>query len=203
MNAKLFGAVLLIHVTSLPLLAQQKTADVGRIVRNSGLYQGKSVAVIGIVGTLKSDSKIFTLIDSKSARSASGAASQVLTVAIPEAMQLPKPGEEIVVIRQIEGSMKLIANQILTKKRDIERITNPVQQSERSTRQTISEKTRIQVGTFQSTDRVRAPARPESKSCHLGTVRRQGWPGTGLSFQDVMRRHAETSGRAGARTLPV
>jgi cytochrome c-type biogenesis protein CcmE len=40
-------------------------------------------------------------------------------------MQLPKPGEEIVVIGQIEGSMKLIANQILTKKRDIERITNP------------------------------------------------------------------------------
>jgi cytochrome c-type biogenesis protein CcmE len=125
MNAKLFGAVLLIHVTSLPLPAQQKTADVGQIVRNSGLYQGKSVAVVGIVGTLKSDSKVFTLIDSKSARSASGAASQVLTAAIPEGMQLPKPGEEIVVIGQVEGPMKLIANQILTKKGDVERITNP------------------------------------------------------------------------------
>jgi cytochrome c-type biogenesis protein CcmE len=127
MNAKLFGAVLLIHVTSLPLPAQQQTAEVGQIVRNSGLYQGKSVAVSGIVGSVKSDTKVFTLIDSKSSRNASEAASRVLTVAIPEGIkiQLPTPGEEIVVIGQIEGSMKLTAKQILTKKGNVERITNP------------------------------------------------------------------------------
>ena len=127
MNATFLSAVLLIHASSVPLLAQQQTANVGQIVRNSGLYRGKSVAVIGIVGTVKPDTKVFTLIDSKSARDPSEAVSRVLTVAIPEGVkiQLPKPGEEIVVIGQIEGSMKLTANQILTKKGDVERITNP------------------------------------------------------------------------------
>jgi cytochrome c-type biogenesis protein CcmE len=127
MNSKLLGAVFAIYASSVPLPAQQQITDVGQIVRNSGLYRGKSVAVIGMVGTVKPETKVFTLIDSKTARDTSEAASRVLTVAIPEGIkiQLPKPGEEIVVIGQIEGSMKLTANQILTKKGDVERITNP------------------------------------------------------------------------------
>jgi hypothetical protein len=127
MNAKLLGVVLLIQVTSAPLFAQQQTAGVSQIVRNSGVYQGKSVAVIGIVGTVKSDSNVFTLIDSKSAGNAAETNARALTVALSKRskIQLPKPGEEVVVIGQIEGSMKLTANQILTKKEDVERITNP------------------------------------------------------------------------------
>jgi hypothetical protein len=127
MNSKLLALAVLIYASSGQLPAQQQTVDVGQIVRNSGLYRGKGVAVIGIVGTVKPDTKVFTLIDSKSVDNASEAASRVLTVAVPEGkkMQLPKPGEEIVVIGQIEGSMRLTANQILTKKGDVERITNP------------------------------------------------------------------------------
>jgi hypothetical protein len=127
MNSKLLAVALLIYASSVPLLAQQQTTDVGQIVRNSGLYRGKSVAVIGIVGIVKSDTKVFTLIDSKSARNSSEAASRVLTIIVPEGtqLQLPKPGEEIVVIGQIEGSMKLTANQVLTNKGDVKRITNP------------------------------------------------------------------------------
>ena len=127
MNSKLLAVACAIYASSSPLPAQQQTTDVGQIVRNSGLYRGKSVAVIGIVGNVKSDTKVFTLIDSKSARNSSEAASRVLTVIVPEGtqIQLPKPGEEIVVIGQIEGSMKLTANQILTNKGDVKRITNP------------------------------------------------------------------------------
>jgi hypothetical protein len=67
------------------------------------------------------------LIDPKSARKALEGASRVLTVVVPEGtkIQLPNPGEEIVVIGQIEGSMKLTANQILTNRGDVKRITNP------------------------------------------------------------------------------
>jgi hypothetical protein len=127
MNSKLLAVVFAIYASSVPLPAQQQITDVGQIVRNSGLYRGKSVAVIGMVGTVKPETKVFTLIDSKAARDTSEAASRVLTVAIPEGIkiQLPKPGEEIVVIGQIEGSMKLTANQILTNKGDVKRITNP------------------------------------------------------------------------------
>lgn len=127
MNSKLLAAAVLIYASSGQLPAQQQTTHVGEIIRNSGLYQGKSVAVIGVVGTVKPDTKVFTLIDSKSARNASEAASLILTVVIPEGtkIQLPKPGEEIVVIGQIEGSTKLAANQILTNKGDVKRITNP------------------------------------------------------------------------------
>jgi hypothetical protein len=127
MNSKLLAAAVLIYASSGQLPAQQQTSDVGQIVRNSGLYRGKGVAVIGIVGTVNPDAKIFTLIDSKSARNASEAASPVLTVVVSEGtkIQLPEPGEKIVVIGQIEGSMKLTANQILTNKGDVKRITNP------------------------------------------------------------------------------
>lgn len=127
MNSKLLAAAVLIYASSGQLPAQQQTTNVGEIVRNSTLYQGKSVAVIGVVGIVKPDTKVFTLIGSKSARKASEADSRVLTVVIPEGakFQLPNPGEEIVVIGQIEGSMKLTANQILTNKGEVKRITNP------------------------------------------------------------------------------
>jgi hypothetical protein len=127
MNSKLLAAAVLIYASSGQLPAQQQTTNVGEIVRNFALYQGKSVTVIGVVGTVKPDAKVFMLIDPKSARNALEAASGVLTVVVPEGtkIQLPNPGEEIVVIGQIEGSMKLTANQILTNRGDVKRITNP------------------------------------------------------------------------------
>ena len=96
MNSKLLALAVLIYASSGQLPAQQQTAKVGQIVRDSGLYRGKSVAVIGIVGTVKSDTKVFMLIDSRSASSASEAALRVLTVAVPEGtrVQLPKQAKK-------------------------------------------------------------------------------------------------------------
>jgi hypothetical protein len=70
---------------------------------------------------------VFTLVDPKSASNTLGTDSIALTVSIPDGKQmaLPKPGEEVVVIGQVEGSAKLIANQILTNKKDVQRVTNP------------------------------------------------------------------------------
>lgn len=84
MNSKLLAAAVLIYASSGQLPAQQQTTHVGEIIRNSGLYQGKSVAVIGVVGTVKPDTKVFTLIDSKSARNASEAASLILMSLYPK-----------------------------------------------------------------------------------------------------------------------
>jgi hypothetical protein len=127
MNARAWGTIAAIAMSLSTVLAQQQVAEVGQVVRNSGLYGGKSVAVRGVVRTVKSDSKVFTLVDPKSASNTLGTDSLALTVSIPDGKQmaLPKPGEEVVVIGQVEGSAKLIANQILTNKKDVQRVTNP------------------------------------------------------------------------------
>lgn len=129
MNAKigiLFAAVGLMTST---IFAQEKlqVVEPEQILTNPDHYQGKVVALHGVIDQVSSEHRTFTIIDLKGPSSATGTNVRSLIVTNQGASQIaiPKTGQEAVVFCQIEkqnGVTNFTATQLFTSQDEVQQI---------------------------------------------------------------------------------
>ena len=124
MKAELMMLLAMIAVCTSPLSAKEKfpVAEVDQILTNPDQYEGKIMALHGIVGTAALKERTFTVLDSKSS-SAGGTRARFVRITFPERgqMVMPTTGQETIVIGQIEkkrGGISLLATQVFTNRAD-------------------------------------------------------------------------------------
>src|ERR1700676_5072015 len=105
MKAKVVTLMALIALSMSPVFAQERfqVAGVDQILTNPDQYRGKIVALHGVIEKVALEQRTFAIVDSKSDRSTRGASAQPLPVNMQGGSQveIPKPGQETVVISQI------------------------------------------------------------------------------------------------------
>jgi hypothetical protein len=116
-------ATTMIGVSPMSAQAKFQVAEVDQILMNPDLFEGKTIALHGIVGTAALEERTFTVLDSKSS-SPGGANARFVRVTFPERSQMviPRPGQEIVVIGQIQkrlGGTRSVATQVFTNPADV------------------------------------------------------------------------------------
>ena len=128
MKAEILAVVATALISVSPMSAQAKfqVAEVDQILTNPDQYEGKTVALHGIVGTAALEERTFTILDSKSS-SAGGANTRFLRIAFPEKgrMTMPTPGQETIVIGQIvkrRSGTNVLATQVFANRADIRQI---------------------------------------------------------------------------------
>ena len=128
MKAELLALLTALAIGTSPICAQVKfqVAEVDQILSNPDQYQGKVIALHGIVGTIASEQKAFTLLESTPGKT--GRANlRFVSVAVQSGTQsvLPVPGQEAVIIGQIlraTGSTSFLATQMFTNRADVQQI---------------------------------------------------------------------------------
>jgi len=104
----------------------QGNAEVDQILTNPNQYDGNILALHGIAGTVASESRTFTVLDSKSSKTG-GSSARFVRVTFPEKSQMvmPAPGQEVVVVGKIVnklGAIRSVALQVFTNPADIQKI---------------------------------------------------------------------------------
>jgi hypothetical protein len=128
MKAEILTLVAAAMISVDPMSAQTKfqVAEVDQILTNPDQYEGKIMALHGIVGTTALEERTFTVLDSKSG-SAGGTNARFVRITFPERgqMTMPTPGQETIIIGQIlkrRGGTNLLATQLFTNRADIQQI---------------------------------------------------------------------------------
>jgi hypothetical protein len=128
MKAEILTVVAAAMISVSPLSAQAKfqVAEVDQILTNSDQYEGKIIALHGIVGTADLEERTFTVLDSKSS-SAEGTHARFVRITFPKRgqMVMPATGQETIVIGQIvkrRDETSLLATQVFTNRADIRQI---------------------------------------------------------------------------------
>jgi hypothetical protein len=129
MKAKVVTLMALIALSMSPVFAQERfqVAGVDQILTNPDQYRGKIVALHGVIEKVALEQRTFAIVDSKSDRSTRAASAQPLPVNMQGGSQveIPKPGQETVVIGQIEdkgGVASFIATQVFTNRDEVQQI---------------------------------------------------------------------------------
>jgi hypothetical protein len=111
-----------------PMSGQSKfqVAEVDQILTNPDHYEGKTMALHGIVGTAALEGRTFTLLDSKSS-SPGGTNTRFVRITFPDRgpITIPAAGQETIVIGQIvkrRDGTNLLATQVFTNRADIQQI---------------------------------------------------------------------------------
>jgi hypothetical protein len=128
MKAELMMLLAMVAVCTSPLSAREKfpVAEVDQILTNPNQYDGNILALHGIAGTVASESRTFTVLDSKSSKTG-GSSARFVRVTFPEKSQMvvPAPGQEVVVVGKIVnklGAIRSVALQVFTNPADIQKI---------------------------------------------------------------------------------
>jgi cytochrome c-type biogenesis protein CcmE len=129
MKAKVVALMALIALSMSLVFAQEKfqVAEVDQILASPDQYRGKIVALHGVIEKVALEQRTFTVVDSKSDSSTRGASAKPLPVNMQGGSQvdIPKPGQEIVVIGQIEdkgAAANFIATQVFTNRDEVQQI---------------------------------------------------------------------------------
>jgi len=120
-------ALLIALTVSIGAAVAQSTfqiAEVDQILANPEKYQGHIIALHGIVGSVATEKKTFTVLNSKSNTTGE---TKFVRVSLPEKSQIvmPAPQQEVVVTGQIEkrvGGMSFLPTQVFTNRADIQQL---------------------------------------------------------------------------------
>jgi hypothetical protein len=128
MKAELMMLAAMVAVCTSPLSAKEKfpVAEVDQILTNPNQYDGNILALHGIAGSVASESRTFTVLDSKSSKTG-GSNARFVRVTLPQKgqMVMPAPGQEVVVVGKIVnklGAIRSAALQVFTNPADIQKI---------------------------------------------------------------------------------
>jgi len=118
---------LLVSISSVFAQAKFQIAEVDQILNNPDQYQGKVIALHGVIDRVSVEQRTFTIVNLNRGSSAAGTNARSLIVTNRGGSQLaiPKIGQEVVVIGQIgsqDGVTNFMATQVFTNRDEVRQI---------------------------------------------------------------------------------
>jgi hypothetical protein len=120
-------AATVIGPSSMSAQSNLQTVEVNQILADPDRYRGQVVALHGVADSVKLEHRTFTIVDVKAGKVAAGTSASSLPASLPDGSRItmPKPGQETIVIGQIEkkdGVTGFLATQVFTNRVDVQQI---------------------------------------------------------------------------------